>query len=102
MSEDVIRAGVKLTDDFWNIKVQITCEEKIGKCRHNVGDAFTFSNAMTCIPELCGGIQSPARPYISLCAVGVPSWEGDDKSIYRIHCISKKGTVWRLERIEGA
>ncbi|KON30411.1 hypothetical protein AC482_03885 [miscellaneous Crenarchaeota group-15 archaeon DG-45] len=102
MSEDVIRAGVKLIDDFWNTKVRITCEEKTSKCPHNVGDTFTFPNAMACIPELCPSIQNPARPYVIRCAAGVPSWESDDKSIYRIHCVSKKGTVWRLERVEGA
>ena len=48
---------------------------------------------------LCPGIQEPARMYVSRCAAGLPSWEGDDQSIYRIHCISKKGTVWRLEKI---
>ena len=100
MNEETVRAGVKLTDDFWNLKVRITCEEKLGECRHNMGDTFVYSNPMHVIPDMCSGIGSPAGPYVPLCAVGVPSWESDDKDIYRIHCISKKGTVWRLERID--
>lgn len=28
------------------------------------------------------------------------SWEGDNPEVYRIHCISKKGTVWEFQRIE--
>ena len=100
MSEEAIRVGVKLVEDFWSIKVRITCEEKLGKCRHNVGDTYTYSNPMGYVQDLCAGIQDPARPFASLCAAGIPSWEGDDQSIYRIHCISKKGTVWRLERID--
>ncbi|UCH57624.1 MAG: hypothetical protein JSV18_01515 [Candidatus Bathyarchaeota archaeon] len=90
-----------MREDFWKTKVQITCEEKLGKCHHEVGDTFVYNHPAAYIQGLCFGIQDPARPYVSQCAAGVPSWEGDDPNIYRIHCISKKGTVWRLERVEG-
>jgi uncharacterized repeat protein (TIGR04076 family) len=86
-------------EDFRNTKVKITCEEKLGTCIYNVGDTFVYSKPIGYIEELCSGIQDPARPYITRCAAGIPSWEGDDKSIYRIHCISKKGTVWRIEKL---
>ncbi len=86
-------------DDFWKTKVRITCEEKLGKCStHKVGDSFVYSYPGEYIKGMCPGIQDPARMWVSLCAAGVPSWEADDPSIYRIHCISKKGTVWRIER----
>ena len=91
-----------MSENFWKIKVRITCEEKLGKCHHNVGDTYVYPNPMAYIQELCLGIQDPARPWVSHCASGNPSWEGDDKSIYRIHCISKKGTVWRIEKITEA
>ena len=86
-------------EEFWKTKVRITCEEKLGQCRHNVGDTYVYRNALAYLDGLCTGIQEPARLVVSHCAAGVPSWEGDDKSIYRIHCLSKKGTVWRLERV---
>lgn len=89
-----------MSDDFWETKVRITCEEKLGKCHHEVGDAYIFENAISYIPDLCFGIQEPARLFVSHSAAGLPSWEGDNPEIYRIHCISKKGTVWRLERVE--
>jgi uncharacterized repeat protein (TIGR04076 family) len=89
-----------MSEDFWNTKVRMTCEEKLGKCHHEVGDTFVFKHARAYAEGLCSGAWSPARPYLSHCAAGVPSWEADDDSIHRIHCISKKGTVWRLERIE--
>ncbi len=89
-----------MSDDFWKTKVRITCVEKLGKCHHDVGDTFVVGHPMAYVDGLCFGAFDPARPYISHCAAGFPSWEGDDKSIYRIHCISKKGTVWKLERIE--
>ena len=89
---------MKMSENFWNTKVRITCEEELGKCHHNVGDTYVYDSPMAYIQELCVGIQDPARPWVSQCASGNPSWEGDDKSIYRIHCISKKGTVWRIEK----
>jgi uncharacterized repeat protein (TIGR04076 family) len=88
-----------MSEDFWKTKVRITCEEKLGKCTHNVGDTFEYTNPTAYIQGLCLGVQDPARLWVSHCAAGIPSWEGDDDSIYRIHCISKKGTVWRLERV---
>ena len=67
--------------------------------RAHVGDTYLFEHVQDYVKGLCSGIQDPARPYDAYCAIGQPSWESDDSSIYRIHCISKKGTVWRLERI---
>ena len=88
-----------MDEEFWKTKVKITCEEKHGKCGHEVGDTYTYNHALDYPEGLCPGIQEPARISVSHCAAGIPSWEGDDPNIYRIHCISKKGTVWRLERV---
>ena len=85
--------------DFWRTKVRITCEEKHGKCRYQLGDSYIYDQPHHSPKDMCLGIQEPARIPVIHCAMGLPSWEGDDKSIYRIHCISKKGTVWRIERI---
>ncbi len=86
-------------EEWWDSRVRITCEEKHGVCEHEVGDAFVFEHVQDYAEGLCSGIQDPARPYAAYCALGQPSWESGDKSIYRIHCISKKGTVWRIEKI---
>jgi uncharacterized repeat protein (TIGR04076 family) len=88
-----------LSEEFWKTKVRITCEEKLGKCHHEVGESYVYAQPLDYPKGLCSGIQDPARPFITRCAAGLPSWEGDDQSIYRIHCISKKGTVWKLEKI---
>ncbi|MCW4050146.1 MAG: hypothetical protein NWE89_10485 [Candidatus Bathyarchaeota archaeon] len=89
-----------MTENFYKTKVRITCVEKTGKCEYNVGDTYVYEHPMDYIKGLCMGIQDPARPWISQVAHGQPSWEADDQSIYRIHCISKKGTVWKLEKTE--
>ena len=90
-----------MSENFWKTKVRITCEEKLGKCHHEVGDTFVYAHAIDYPHGLCPGIQEPARIYVSHCAAGVPSWEGDDPSVHRIHCISKKGTVWKLEKVSN-
>ena len=86
-------------EEWWDSRVRITCEEKHGVCEHEVGDTFIFEHVQDYAEGLCSGIQDPARPYAAYCALGQPSWESDDNSIYRVHCISKKGTVWRIEKI---
>ena len=88
-----------LNEDFWKSMIRITCIEKTGKCKHEVGDTFVYKHALDYPVGLCSGIQEPARVNVLACQAGVPSWEADDRSIYRIHCMSKKGTVWRIERI---
>ena len=89
-----------MNEKFWKTKVKMTCVEKLGKCHHEEGDSYVLEHPMARAVGLCFGAYDPARPYISHCAAGVPSWEGDDSNIYRIHCISKKGTVWKIEREE--
>ena len=90
---------IVMSEDWWATKVRVTCESKHGVCEHEVGDSYVIEQVQDYVKGLCSGIQDPARPYAAYCALGMPSWESDDKSIYRIHCISKLGTVWRLERI---
>jgi len=88
-----------IMSEFWKTKVKMTCVEKHGKCHHEVGESYVYSNAIAYLDGPCPGIQDPARLWVSHCAAGVPSWEGDDPSVYMIHCISKKGTVWKLEKL---
>ena len=33
-------------------------------------------------------------------ALGFPSWEPDDPTIYRIHCPCQTGTVWELRKAD--
>jgi hypothetical protein len=38
--------------------------------------------------------------YVWRAAMGVPSWNGDDRTLYRLHCPDATGTVWELQKIE--
>ena len=54
-----------MDEEFWKTKVKITCEEKHGKCGHEVGDTYTYNHALDYPEGLCPGIQEPARISVS-------------------------------------
>ena len=80
--------------------VRVTLVEKIGVCPHNEGDSFLYHHPMFHPQGICGVAAHSMGPFVQRCADGIPSWEKDAPSIYRIHCPSKKGTIWKIERAE--
>lgn len=80
--------------------VRVTLVDKIGVCPHEVGDNFLYYHPMFPPRGICGVAAHSMMPFVQRCADGVPSWEKDNPSIYLIHCPSKKGTIWRIERAE--
>jgi uncharacterized repeat protein (TIGR04076 family) len=89
-----------MSENIWSTKVKATCIEKRGKCHHEVGESHAFETPISYVEGMCLGIQDPAWIWVTHCAAGLPSWEGDNPEVYRIHCISKKGTVWEFQRVE--
>jgi uncharacterized repeat protein (TIGR04076 family) len=82
--------------------VRVTMVEQRGTCRHQLGDRFEYSYSPLYPPrELCPALALSMSPYVAMKAVGgVPWWDegrGDDDSFY-ISCISRSGTVWRIEQ----
>ena len=67
---------------------------------HELGESQVFETPISYLGGMCLGIQDPARIWVTHCAAGLPSWERDNPEVYRIHCISRKGTVWEFERVE--
>jgi len=84
-------------------KVQVTLVEKRGVCPYAVGHKVIYGDPLNNRrPEgLCWGIARSLEPIVLMCALGATSWEKDDPERFYISCISKKGTVWRVERLEG-
>jgi uncharacterized repeat protein (TIGR04076 family) len=82
-------------------EVGVKLIEKIGKCPHEEGEVFIYVHP-NCRPEgLCGVASIAIEPFVQRCsAPGVPSWEKDDPNTYRIHCPSKKGTIWEIRRVK--
>jgi uncharacterized repeat protein (TIGR04076 family) len=81
--------------------VKATMVEKRGECIHKLGDEFLFESPFSCPKDLCSAAREAFRLYVTMCSLGGDSWEKDNPKIWLLSCPSKKGTVWKLERVEG-
>ncbi len=88
--------------ELWNKlgKIEIKCIEKNEECKHNVGDTFIFDSPYkrpTCICEALLHVLSLFTWRVTL---GFPSWNSENRKIYKIHCPDPKGTVWEMRKID--
>jgi uncharacterized repeat protein (TIGR04076 family) len=81
-------------------RIEIKLVEKIGKCTHELGDAFYYNSPYEKPQGVCNALLHVLDLYTWRTALGFPSWEADDRNVYRIHCPSKKGTVWEMRKCE--
>jgi uncharacterized repeat protein (TIGR04076 family) len=95
---------IKNDDDYKKIwskiaRVEIKMIEKIGKCKHNINDSFVYETPYKKPQDVCNALLHVLDLYTWRVAFGFPSWEKDDRQVFRIHCPSKKGTVWEIKRL---
>ena len=81
--------------------LELRLVEKHGACKHEVGEAYLYRDPYDRPKGVCFALLHVVDLYTWRAALGFPSWEADDRSIYRIHCPSKKGTVWQLTRVDA-
>jgi len=79
--------------------LEIKMVEKTGKCDHELGDAFYYETPYKKPEGVCAALLHVLDLYTWRAALGFPSWERDDRTVFRIHCPSKKGTVWELRKV---
>jgi hypothetical protein len=95
----------RLTDadykELWKLAgpIEIKMVEQIGKCKHKLYDTFYYDSPYKQPEELCYALRHVLNLYTWRVVLGFPSWEADDRSVYRIHCPSKKGTVWEIRKV---
>lgn len=80
--------------------IQIKMIEKLGKCKHQLGDTFKYNTPYERPNEVCFALLYVLDRYTWQVAQGFPSWEKDDRSVFRIHCPSKLGTVWEMKKLK--
>jgi len=79
------------------VPVRMTLVEKRGRCVYELGQEFVWK-VFSRPPDMCAALCDSTRIPALRCALGSPSWE-EDPTVWYISCPSKKGTVWRLERV---
>ncbi len=80
--------------------LEIKMVEKIGKCTHNLNDTFTYDSPYQKPEGVCNALLHVLDLYTWRASLDFPSWEADDRSVFRVHCPSKKGTVWELKKVK--
>jgi uncharacterized repeat protein (TIGR04076 family) len=80
-------------------KIEIRLVEKIGECRHSLGDTYIYANPYKRPENVCFALLHVLDLYTWRVTLGYPSWNEDDRHVYRIHCPDRTGTVWEMRRI---
>jgi uncharacterized repeat protein (TIGR04076 family) len=78
--------------------IAVTMVDKLGKCNHELGQAFTLKTPYDKPAGMCSALWHVVQLYTWRTVLGFPSWESDDATVYRVHCPSKKGTVWEMKK----
>ena len=95
----------KMTDgeykELWDAcgSIEIRMIEKIGKCKHDLNDIFCYKTPYDKPQGVCNALLHVLDLYTWRVALGFPSWEDDDRQVFRIHCPSSTGTVWEIRRV---
>lgn len=87
--------------EIWNNLPEIEIEmiEKHEECKHNIGDKFVYKNPYKKPENVCTALLHVIDLYIWRITLGFPSWNSENRQIYKIHCPDPKGTVWTLKQV---
>ena len=80
--------------------IVVTMTRKNGLCHHELGDTFFYENPYKKPRQLCNALLHVLDLYTWRLALGFPSWEPDDESVFRIHCPCETGTVWEMRKAD--
>ncbi len=87
--------------NLWKeLKIEIKMIEKTGKCKHEMGEKYLYNSPYEKPQNVCNALLHVLDLYTWRVALDFPSWESDNRKIYRIHCPSKKGTVWEMRKVK--
>jgi uncharacterized repeat protein (TIGR04076 family) len=79
--------------------IEITCVEKHEECKHAIGDAFLYENPYKRPAGVCEALLHVLDLYIWRVAFGSPSWNSENRTLFKVHCPDPKGTVWEMKKI---
>jgi uncharacterized repeat protein (TIGR04076 family) len=82
-------------------RIEIKMVEKHEECRHKPGDTFVYENPYLKPAGVCGALLHVLDLYVWRAALGFPSWNSEDRKVFKIHCPDPKGTVWEMRKINN-
>jgi GNAT superfamily N-acetyltransferase len=87
--------------DLWNRlpRIEARMVEKSEECRHELGETLVFDGPYDRPAGICHALSHVFELYLWRLSLGFPSWNGGDRSVYRLHCPDAKGTVWELRAL---
>ena len=80
--------------------IEIKMVEKIGECKHDLGDVFYWETPYKRPEGVCTALLHVMELYTWRVVLGFPSWYDEDRSVYQIHCPDRTGTVWEMRKAE--
>jgi uncharacterized repeat protein (TIGR04076 family) len=81
--------------------LEIRMIEKNENCKHALGDRFVYEHPYAPPAGVCHALLHVLSLYTWRVALDFPSWEDDDRTVHRIHCPAKRGTVWELRKVKS-
>jgi GNAT superfamily N-acetyltransferase len=87
--------------DFWKRlpRIEAVMVEKNEECRHGLGEKLVFNDPYDRPSGICHALCHVFQLHLWRLSLGFPSWNGEDRSTYRLHCPDAKGTVWELRAV---
>ena len=100
LSNDLLKTNDRQYKDLWKKlgPIEIKLIKKSEACRHKVGEKHYYKNPYARPKNVCSALLHVLDLYTWRVALGFPSWESKDRSVFKIHCPSKNGTVWEMKK----
>ena len=97
-------SAIKSHEDYRKLwerigRIEIKMIEKNEECRHNLGDTFVFENPYKKPAGVCEALLHVLDLYTWRAALGFPSWNTENRQVFKLHCPDPKGTVWEMRKI---
>lgn len=81
-------------------RIEIRCVEKNEECKHSIGDTFVYENPYKRPDGVCEALSHVLDLYVWRVALGFPSWNSENRKIFKLHCPDPNGTIWEMKKIE--
>ena len=80
-------------------RIEIKMVEKYEQCKHCVGDTFYYDDPYSKPQGVCNALLHVLDLYTWRVALGFPSWNAENRKVFKLHCPDPKGTVWEMRKV---